>query len=393
MKKKVLLSSILTIAVCLSLIAGSTFALFTADDTVDITMKGARVNLTTIIAENTLELYSIGDYMGDGVTTFENGGYATILDNVTAEGKTPTLQLTNITPGDEVRFDIQMFNDSNVHIVYRVQYSVQDRTGSKLYAFGDTIWQEWKIPATAEEKYRTSPVSVLFDVTADNTYQEKDLKVVFTVEAYQANADVYDALMTTSNAAEVQQALASPDGGVVDGGKKEIQITANDGGLGLMHNKPVTLQNVTLNAERGSIAAVVGNCCGELVLGTGAEINAADGTIGVFYLYNNHALTLEYGSKINASGAGAACIRMDSPSGNVAINFKGSDLLNPTNGATGIYLTCGNGTYSLYFESEADMAAYTAMIVEEDVYEGTNTFVCYVNGVEVYRGNTPVPQP
>ena len=386
MKKKILLSSILTIAICLSLIAGSTFALFTADDTVDITMKGARVELTAAIAEDTLKLYSINDYMGDGVTTFENGGTATIIDGTDADGRMDALHLDRITPGDEVRFDIQMFNDSNVHIVYRVQYAIHDRVGSKLYAFGETIWKEWLTPATAEEKYRTSPVSVLFDVTADNTYQEKDLEIVFTVEAYQANADVYDALMTTSNAADMQQAMLDRDGGVIDGNGKVITISANDGCLVMTHNNPVTVQNATINAELGSQAAIAANGCGVLELGTGAVINA-DNAIGVFYLFNNNALILGDGSKINASGANGACVRIDAPSGNVDVYFNASDLLNPTNGAKGIYLTCGGATYNMYFESATDMAAYRAMIVEEAVYEGTNTFNFFINGTLVETTN------
>ena len=45
MKKKILLSSALTIALCLSLIAGSTFALFTSSKTFSIAINSANVKL------------------------------------------------------------------------------------------------------------------------------------------------------------------------------------------------------------------------------------------------------------------------------------------------------------------------------------------------------------
>lgn len=42
MDKKTLLASLLTIAVCLTLIAGSTFALFTSEDAVNIAVTSVR---------------------------------------------------------------------------------------------------------------------------------------------------------------------------------------------------------------------------------------------------------------------------------------------------------------------------------------------------------------
>ena len=376
MKKKALLSSILTIVLCLSLIAGSTFALFTSEDTVNIAVNAAKVQMSATIADNTLELYSIGDYMGDGITVFENGGTASINEDE------DLLTLERVTPGDEVKFEIEMFNESNVHILYRVQYVVMDDIGDKLYAFGDTIWQEWKAPETDEEKYRTSAVSVYFDVIAGNEYQEKDMQVAFTVEAIQANADVYDALLASSEVAGIQDAMISPEGGIIDGNGMFVSITAEDQGLGLVHNNPVTLQNVTLDVEDGAIAGVFANCVGSLELGADTVINASNGSYGVFYLFNGNDLVLGEGSVINADGADAACIRIDNPSNEMNIYFNGSNLLNPTNGAMGIFVTCGDGTYNMYVESAEDMEQYKAMIVE--LYpEGSNTYNWYINGVLV----------
>jgi len=387
MKKKVLLSSIATIALCLSLIAGSTFALFTSQDDVNIAVTAGKVNVSATIADGTLELYSIGDYMGDGVTVFENGGTATIDDDE------DYLTLERVTPGDEVRFDIQIFNDSNVHILYRVQYQVIDIVnGHDVFAFGDTIWQEWTTPATVEDKYRTTPVIVCFDKDAGNEYQEQTMKVIFTVEAIQGNADVYDALLYGNTAATLQSAITeqSATGGIVDGDGMSVTITANDGGVGLSGTNKLTLQNMTVTAEANT-PAIYGFNEKHVELGKDMTVNVSgQEAVGLFCLYvgNGSTVTLDDSAVINASGVGASCIRLDAQpmTGDndvVSVYLKGSNVLNPTNGAMGIYLTSCWMTYNIYVESEDDYLKYKDMVVEIENYAGTNTINWYINGVLV----------
>ena len=71
MKKKVLLSSILTIFLCLCLISGSTFALFTSKAEVNIVVKSGEVNMTAGIAITKLESVKADV---NGTITDENGG-------------------------------------------------------------------------------------------------------------------------------------------------------------------------------------------------------------------------------------------------------------------------------------------------------------------------------
>ena len=59
MKKKILLSSILTIALCLSLIAGSTFALFTSESKVNIAVTSGKVEMLANVTN--LETWSLED--------------------------------------------------------------------------------------------------------------------------------------------------------------------------------------------------------------------------------------------------------------------------------------------------------------------------------------------
>lgn len=214
MKKKVLLSSILTIALCLCLIAGSTFALFTSQAQIDITVKAAKVEMTANIAG--LQLQSVrpataaektaadkgeidliedefgGQYLYvDREDTFANGGTATF--------ENATLTLDRITPGDKVSFDIEGINTSDVSVQYR--YVIECVDGQKLmsgllitvegdtFEFLGTYTSGWTTLAPGSDM---DPASVVFEfpVTAGNEYQDLTTEIKVTVEAVQGNADV-----------------------------------------------------------------------------------------------------------------------------------------------------------------------------------------------------------
>ena len=115
MKKKALISSVLTIAICLSLIAGSTFALFTSESSVNIAVTSGKVDVTAVIDETTLATTSMGLAQTNGA--FANGGSATFDENA-------KLHLTNMTPGDKATFTIKVTNNSNVDVQYRVKWAV-----------------------------------------------------------------------------------------------------------------------------------------------------------------------------------------------------------------------------------------------------------------------------
>ena len=70
MKKKVLLSSIVTIVLCLSLIAGSTFALFTSEKDLDVEVTAGNVTIDASI--NNFKLWSVTPD-ANGTVVDENG--------------------------------------------------------------------------------------------------------------------------------------------------------------------------------------------------------------------------------------------------------------------------------------------------------------------------------
>ena len=124
MKTRHLFVSLMTLVLCLTLISGATFALFTSESKVDITVKSGKVSVESVI-EN-LKLYSMDEEQTDA---FENGG--------TAKYENGVLTLDKMTPGDKVTFDIKVTNSSNIDIKYRVNWSVDGILGDALVATAD----------------------------------------------------------------------------------------------------------------------------------------------------------------------------------------------------------------------------------------------------------------
>ncbi|MBQ7364672.1 MAG: hypothetical protein IJW46_03660 [Clostridia bacterium] len=184
MKKKIILSSILSIVLCLSLIAGSTLALFTSTSKVNIAVNSAKVNVVASISE--LKTYSLEVEQASG--TFENGGTATITEE-------QTLILENITPGDKATFNVAIANNSNVKTAYRIRTYTEgglagglvstvtvDGTDIKLTGVDAlTAWYELPVDGA------NIPVSIALPVEAGNEYQEQTATVIVVVEAIQGN--------------------------------------------------------------------------------------------------------------------------------------------------------------------------------------------------------------
>ena len=188
MKKKALLSSFLTIALCLSLIVGSTFALFTSQSELNVAVTSGNVNVVATILTDSLATSSLGVDQTAG--KFANGG--------TADFEGAKLVLDKITPGDKASFTILMENNSDVTVQYRVKWEVDGELYDALVATADgtaiangkSDWAVWEAPETDAEKVKTLAIAVELPEEIGNEYQGKNANIAFTVEAVQGNADV-----------------------------------------------------------------------------------------------------------------------------------------------------------------------------------------------------------
>ena len=204
MKKKALVSAIVTLAVCLCLIAGSTYALFTTSDEVNIAINAGKVKMFAELDNETV--YSVkGQVGGDQIDEFGNEyihveqANMTFANLGTAKFDDGVIDLSLITPGDKVSFTLKGRNESNVLTKYR--YSITCLEGFPLMSglivtINDVQYEslEHYISAWNELDPLTDmasvEISIELPVAAGNYFQELATKIQIRVEAVQANGVV-----------------------------------------------------------------------------------------------------------------------------------------------------------------------------------------------------------
>ncbi len=210
MNKKILISSVATIVLCLILIVGSTYALFTDNHAVNIAVNSGKVDVTAAVDASTLVGFSdIQDQVTDAhkdaatnVLTFVNGGTATwnATDSI--------LSLDKITPGDFVTFTVKGTNASNVAVRYRYVISLVDD------------------PADADDLILTSAMTVKVNGVActltDGKYFVSDEWVMLPADGTVAIAD---AVITIGMDEEVGNGYEDSNGEFVSYHDRTAKIT------------------------------------------------------------------------------------------------------------------------------------------------------------------------
>ncbi len=191
MKKKIILSSFLTIALCFSLLAGATFALFTSEDKVDIAITSGKVEGVAEITN--IQTFSMDVEQESG--KFELGGIVKIEKN--------NLMLQNIAPGDKVTFNVEVTNNSTIDALYRLLWNTTsdgqvlmsvmnvkingtEYTGLKSYT------SQW---ASIKKETGIDPIKVEIELplTVGNEYQGLSTGLTLSVQMVQGNAGYNDA--------------------------------------------------------------------------------------------------------------------------------------------------------------------------------------------------------
>lgn len=219
MKKKtkitLIVSSIAVILLAGACVIGGTYALFTSEEKVNIAVKSGTVkivatvedfttwsgnknSLTGVPANDETNIKKSTDLgLSDG--NFLNGGTGKYTPNE-GEGK---IELTKMTPGDRVTFNIKITNKGNIAIKYRILFS-KDSTGDQtLYdalemKFGSlqniegNTKTEWSEVISANETESTIGESLNCSITLptdkiNEEYGEKKCSIVLKVEAVQGN--------------------------------------------------------------------------------------------------------------------------------------------------------------------------------------------------------------
>ena len=228
-KSKTFLGAITSIALCVSLIAGATFAIFTSESKVNIAVTGGKVNVTATV--DNLRLYSLDniDLATLTGTEKERTAEGKFLNEGTATLSGNTLSLDKLTPGDKVTFDIDIANNSDVTVKYRTLLSVRD---SGLFAAlevsigGRTAGSasDWTVK-NAGERIASEQCSIELPVSATDEYQGKSCQIDFIVEAVQGNVD--ESTVNNGDVYDEKQLRRALYEAPSDGTKKVIRLKSD----------------------------------------------------------------------------------------------------------------------------------------------------------------------
>ena len=402
MKKKAVLSSLLVIALCLCLIVGGTFALFTDSHELDVAVTAGKVDLTAVYDTSSMLTWSSlyqteKDARTDGL--FDNSGTAKFVTDT--NNAYTMVVIDRMTPGDVAKFKIDVENLSNVNVQYRVrmislagEHDVDLTEALTITAYIDgfnypvtgnenaSVWRYIDANQPIEDiwvtiAFRNTPMD-LSDLSVgnpDNKYQEAQAKMAFVVEAVQGNASTFTVAESMNELTENRGYLPE---GIINGEGKTIAVTDVVGLKG-----SVTLANITVNGKNNPNADgmqmlfdVVNDEDATLVLADGAHLIATDNEYAILSMLsgNSDAFTLivDETAKISASGSGSAALLAQGWDGdvvNVIMNGSAAQCLNLTNGANGFVFVGEDGTnitVNMFVKTQTDKAQYARLIVAEN---------------------------
>ena len=184
--KKVILSSVVAIVICLTLIVGATFAIFTSEAKVNVAITAGKVKVSAVLTDLATESLGVSQENGN----FELGGSARINGAV--------LELKKMVPGDKATVTIDVENDSDVALKYCVKLvGTGDLVpGLESYALINGVEYAITGAENSTEWFSVNPgdpigdidVSVLLPWTAGNEYQEAVADLAIQLIAVQGNA-------------------------------------------------------------------------------------------------------------------------------------------------------------------------------------------------------------
>ncbi len=326
-KKKLLLTSALSIVMCFCMIVGGTFALFTSESKVNVAVTSGKVEVNAVV--QSLTTYSM-DYdnafdriTAAGQANFENGGVA-IWDELNGS----SLTLSKITPGDKAEIVILVENNSNVNVIYKadlkkdtsldengepkddslfdalfINYYTCDgnqaegseqweQVGYAMYGYdnlngyGGSVWSELASSQNGTQNVEKVKIEIEFpngNNETDNLYQNCGVSLLYSVQVLQGNAPIpANEYITTDDGLTI-----SGDGTLVavEEGTQEVVIPSNVTSISSRSFSECrdTLQTVTISESVTEIGQGTFSMCSALET---VEIPASVTTIGNSAFWN-----------------------------------------------------------------------------------------------------------
>lgn len=367
MKAKVLISSILTIMLCLGVLAGSTLAFATSESEQSYAITSGKVDVVAglddvrlfsaqpdkngdIEDENGAKYSYVEQYDG----YFSNGGLAFVKDNA--------MTVSKMSTGDKVQATISIVNNSNIDIFYRAVMRIEadnglleglvfEIGGKGLYA-GVDLYSAWTPLEPGSENIEL-PVTIELPITAGNEFQNKLTRVSFVVEAVVGNANTDNSLLFTEGEHIVEEVILVNDkdvlSSVVAAGNSNVTITDGfyDGGMGDGHTSVTAQDNAKVEIKDGYFTV-------------GTDENGNPET--VIYAKGNSEVTIT-GGFFEGLGGSATDLLDTEDGSNASIVVKGGTYVNydPTEFVP-------NG-YTVEVEQKANGDIWYVVVAQVDSFE------------------------
>ncbi len=200
-KKKIIIASIATLLAGGAIVGGTTYAVFKNNSNVSITVNSAKVDVTALVDTESVYTKQLGGDYTLGTTSMYDG-------EVTVSNKAITLN--NILPGDGVKFNIKVTNNSSVNTKVR----------TIVKALEDNELLDDLVIKINDEEFNGNAKSTWEDLAKDSTdsiitieielpeecevnSSSESISLEYSLEAVQGNANVGLYEVTPSNVQEV----------------------------------------------------------------------------------------------------------------------------------------------------------------------------------------------
>ncbi len=370
-KSKTFVGALLSIALCVSLITGATFAIFTSEANVNIAVTSGTVKVTAEVTGFTL--YSPTTLNADGsVANKENAATENAFKNGgTAAMNGGKLQINGITPGDKATVELTITNNGNVSTLYRYGYTLLSSEGEAydgdalvLFEGLNFVFDEMNAKTVTDTEtsvtvaYKTAyaelpeskTVTAVVELpgTAGNKYQDLSLTIAFVVEAVQANID------TTNNTEELTSVTFAGENLNDKLGEEGATVaitekTTIDNKTSIADGVTITglgIDNTTLNVSNTKVGSDNVTIKDMTIKGSGSA-----GTGGTLNISGNNT-TIE---NVYYEGDGNIAITVSTGKTNTGTTFKNTKI---TNAFRGIQFWSLSGD-SVIDNCVLDVAGYT----------------------------------
>ena len=209
MKKKFLLTSVLVILMCVSLIGGATFALFTSEDVVNIAITSGKVEVEAVLGDFYYKTFQNPDWtLAEGNTT----NFANIGGSAYVNGD--TLVLDKIVPGNGVKVNVEIKNNSDIAIKYMVKTELTGENVDEIVV--TTVCDEAIVDAgwlSLDAGADIADLTVSVELPVEATVQGVVANVAISVLAVQGDATVWsgDADDTWADSEEAEYVITTAE--------------------------------------------------------------------------------------------------------------------------------------------------------------------------------------